>query len=298
MNNTKRNRLLLLIGILVILLLILLRFGLFYLESDGYSGLSMLLPVFLAGFLLFALCTSSCFAAWVYQDCKKRGEDPLLWAAVVFIATPFIGLLLYFLRRSELKTACLACGHRVSLQANYCEKCGTPVENKEDNSIMTEQKAHHLPFIAAGLISMALMLVSLTCFIVNAANRDNINTNPASSERSWNLGTISMNYNTNLNGVWKLDFKSASKGFIAQEDLTIQNADVQTLYADISCGIIPEGATLVLWLVQGETTQSVDVTNLSEPLAYPLNEFENGKIHVRLQINGVKDTVSEISIQS
>lgn len=136
----------------------------------------------------------------------------------------------------------------------------------------------------------------MACFIISAANVDNINTNPASNERSWNLGTISMNYNTNLNGVWKLDFKSASKGFIAQEDLTIQNADVQTLYADISCNTVPEGATLVLWLVQGETTQSVDVTNLSEPLAYPLNGFENGKIHVRLQINGVKDTVSEISI--
>lgn len=37
--------------------------------------------------------------------------------------------------------------------------------------------------------------------------------------------------------------------------------------------------------------------NLSEPLKYSLSEFENGKIHVKLQINGVKNTVSEIKIQ-
>ena len=60
---------------------------------------------------------------------------------------------------------------------------------------------------------------------------------------------------------------------------------------------MPEGATLILWLVQEDVVKSVDVTNLSEPLAYPLNEFENGKVHVRLQINGVEDTDSEIYIQ-
>ncbi len=35
----------------------------------------------------------------------------------------------------------------------------------------------------------------------------------------------------------------------------------------------------------------------SEPLEYPLHEFENGNVHVRLQINGVENTVSEIYIQ-
>ena len=79
--------------------------------------------------------------------------------------------------------------------------------------------------------------------------------------------------------------------------MTISDADTQLLCADISCGTVPDGATLVLWLVQGDTAQSVDVTNLSEPLEYALNEFENGKIRIRLQINGVENTVSEIYIQ-
>ena len=102
MNDKRKRRLPVYICILVILLLILLRFGIYFLKSDGFSGLSMLLPVLLFCFILFALCTSAFLAAWVCQDCKKRGDDPVLWTIVVFIATPFIGLLIYFLRRSEI----------------------------------------------------------------------------------------------------------------------------------------------------------------------------------------------------
>lgn len=177
MNHTKKNKLPLYIGIPVILLLIFLRFGLYFLKSDGFSGLSMLLPILLLCFILFALCTCGFFAAWVYQDCKKRGDDPVLWAIVVFIATPFIGLLIYFLRRSEIKATCPACGHRISLKAKYCEECGTHIENKENNGVMVKQETHHLKFIVAGIISMVLMLVCLTGFIVSAATGNTYITN-------------------------------------------------------------------------------------------------------------------------
>lgn len=162
---------------------------------------------------------------------------------------------------------------------------------------MVKQGTHHLKLIAAGIVSMVLMLVCLTSFIVSAATGNGINTNVASNQRVWNLGTISMNYNSYLDDIWKLDFRSASEGFVKEQDMTIADADAQLLYADISCGTIPDGATLVLWLVQGEIAKSIDVTNLSEPLEYPLNDFENGNVRVRLQINGVKNTVSEIYIQ-
>ena len=206
------------------------------------------------------------------------------------------GLLIYFLRRPEIQTVCRACGQQISEKANYCEKCGTHIE-KEDNRVMVKQGTHHLKLIAAGIVSMVLMLVCLTSFIVSAATGNGINTNVASNQRVWNLGTISMNYNSYLDDIWKLDFRSASEGFVKEQDMTIADADAQLLYADISCGTIPDGATLVLWLVQGEIAKSIDVTNLSEPLEYPLNEFENGKVYVRLQINGVENTVSKIYIQ-
>lgn len=296
MNHTKKKKFLIYIGILVILLLVFLRFGLYYLKSDGFSGLSLALPILLLCFILFALCTSAFFSAWVYQDCKKRNDDPVLWAIIVFVTTPFIGLLVYFLRRPEIKMVCPACGHRISIKAKYCEECGTHIE-KEDHGIMVKQGTHDLKFIIAGIVSMALMLVCLTGFIIGAISGNGINTDIASGDRVWNLGTISMNYNTYLNDVWKLDFRSASEGFVEEQKMTIMDADSQFLYADISCNTVPDGATLVLWLTQGDVAKSVDVTNLAEPLEYPLHEFENGEISVRLQINGVENTVSEIKIQ-
>lgn len=296
MNNAKKKRDLLYMGILIILLLIFLRFGLYFLKSDGFSGLSMLLPLLLLGICLFALCTAALFAAWVYQDCKRRSDDPVLWTIVVFAATPFIGLLIYFLRRSEIQTVCRACGQQISEKANYCEKCGTHIE-KEDNRAMEKHGTHHLNFIIAGIVSMVLMTVCLAGFIVSAATGNGINTNVASDDRVWNLGTISMNYNAYRDDVWKLDFKSASEGFVKEQNMTIEDAGAQLLCADISCGTVPDNATLVLWLVQKDTVRSIDVTNLSEPLEYSLDEFENGKIHVRLQINGVENTVSEICIR-
>ena len=162
---------------------------------------------------------------------------------------------------------------------------------------MAKQGIHHVKYIIAGMVSLALMLVCLTGFIVNAAAGNGINTDVVSNDRVWNLGMISMNYNSCEDNAWKLNFRSASEGFVKEQGMTIADADVQLLYADISCGTVPDGATLVLWLVQGDVTKSMDVTNLSEPLEYPLNEFENGKIHVRLQVNGVENTVSEIRIQ-
>lgn len=293
--ENKRHMLYLMIPVIVIL--ILLRFGLYFWKSDGFSGLSMLLPALLLCFIFFALCTSAFFAAWVYQDCRKRGDDPVLWVMTVIITTPFIGLIVYFLRRSDIKRVCTACGHRVSLKAKYCEECGTYMEKEGENIVTANQRTHHLKYIAAGVVSMVLMLICLTGFVVSAAGGNGVNTEPASDERVWNTGVITMKYSACLDGVWKLRFGSASDGFVEESEMTIQNAETQMLYADITCGTVPEGATLVLWLVQGEVSRSVDVTSRSETLEYPLDEFENGKIHVRLQINGVKDTSSEIYIQ-
>ncbi len=285
------------LGILAAILLVFARFGLYFWKIGGFSGLSILLPVLLFCAIVSGICTSAFYGAWVYRDCEKRGDDPLLWAAVVLAATPFIGLLIYFLRRPEIKKTCPACGWRIPLRANYCEKCGSQVENKEDNDMIVRQRTNNLRFIAAGTISMALMLICLSGFIASAITGNGVNTDVASNDRVWNLGTINMNHSGYHGGVWKLDFRSASSGFVKEQIMTVEDADSQVLYADISCRTVPEGATLCLWLVQGDMVESVDVTNLSKPLEYPLEGFENGKVCVRLQINGVEDVVSEIVIR-
>ncbi len=295
--NKNVRKILVYIGIPIVLLMIALRFVLYYFKSDGFSGMSLMFPLLIMGVFIFALFMSAFFAAWVYQDCRKRNDDGILWAIITFFTTPFIGLLVYFLRRSEVKQSCATCGHLVSLKAKYCEECGSKIEYKEEINDMEMKRTHHIGYIIMGTVSMILMITCLTGFIVSATFGKGINSDITSNDKVWNIGSISMNYEIVKDDVWTLDFKSASDGFIAQEDMIINNAETDILYADISCGTVPSNASITLYLVQGDTVKSIDVTNLSETLEYSLDEFENGKIHVRLLIEGVEDTISKIHIK-
>lgn len=291
----KQNQKIFVIGILLILVLVIARLAVFYFKSDGLSGLSAGFLLFAVGMIVFGLSMSGCFAAWVYQDCIGRSDDGILWAIVVFFTTPFIGLLVYFLRRSDIKQSCSVCGHKISLKAKFCEECGVPVEKREE--IVYMKKTHHLKFIAAGVISMMLMLGCLTGFIVSAATGGNINTSVSADQKIWNTGIITMSVETNIGDTWKLRFKSATRGYVKEVKRTVENAAEEKLYADIHCDTIPDGSALTLWLVQGDKTAHVDVTNLKEPLEYSLEDFDEGKIRIRLVIDGVEDVKSEIFIK-
>ena len=281
----------------IVVLFILVRFAVFFAASDGFSGIAMAIPLFLLGVVFFWLLMSTFFGAWVYKDCRKRGDDPVLWVIIIFLATPMIGLLIYFLRRREIKRPCPACGHLIPLLAKYCEECGAYIQNREEMENMENKKMHHKRYIAGGMVSLVFMIVCLTGLIVSASGAGNVNTDPSSNERVWNLGVIQMSVSNYWDGVWNFSFKRASDGFVEERNMRIEDAEAQKLYADISCGTVPDGSSLILWLVQGDKAESVDVTELSEPLEYPLEEFEEGKIRVRLQINGVEDVASEITIQ-
>ena len=143
---------------------------------------------------------------------------------------------------------------------------------------MENKKMHHKRYIAGGMVSLVFMIVCLTGLIVTASGAGNVNTDPSSNERVWNLGVIQMSVSNYWDGVWNFSFKRASDGFVEERNMEIEDAETQKL-------------------VQGDKAESVDVTDLSEPLEYPLEEFEEGKIRVRLQINGVEDVASEITIQ-
>ena len=147
------------------------------------------------------------------------------------------------------------------------------------------------------MVSLVLLILCLIGLIVTVAADGNVNTDPSSEERVWNLGVIQMSVSNYWDGVWNFSFKRASDGFVEERNMKIEDAETQKLHADISCGTVPDGASLILWLVQGDRAESVDVTDLSKPLEYPLDGFEEGKIHVRLQINGVEDVTSEITIE-
>ena len=267
-----------------------------YLRSDGFEGISAAIVLEIAGSIVFALLTSISFAAWVFEDCKKRGEDAVLWVILIFITGTFVGLLLYLLRRSEVKRDCPSCGHRISLRAKYCEECGNLVENREEVMLM-EKRTHHLKYLICGTVCAVLMLTCLVGFCVSLASGEGVNNSVSADKNLWNSGVITMSVETKLGNTWKVRFNSASNGFVKEAKMKIDDISEEKLYADISCGEVPEGAELILWLVQGEKAESINVTNLSEPLEYPLNEFQQGKIRIRLQINGVKEVKSQIQIK-
>lgn len=286
------------IGILLVLLPGVVIFAMGYFRTEGYEGISMSVLLLLAGVIIFSLLMAVSFAAWVYEDCLKRGEDGVLWVILIFITGTFLGVLLYLLRRSEVKRDCPACGQRISLQAKYCEACGNLIESESREEISgMVKRTHHLKYIVCAAVCAVLMLASLIGFTVSMVSGGSVNSAVISDKNIWNSGIITMNVETKLGNTWKVKFNSASDGFLKEAKMKIRDASEEKLYADITCGKVPEGASLMLWIVQGDKAESIDVTNLSEPLEYALKGFENGKVRIRLQINGVKDVKAEIHVE-
>ena len=75
MKNTDNNKLLFYIGIPVIFLLIILRFGITYIRSDGFNGLSLILPIQLLCVIIFAFCS---LVMTVFLPSGLEGVVPVL----------------------------------------------------------------------------------------------------------------------------------------------------------------------------------------------------------------------------
>lgn len=284
MNNSAKGKKYVAIGIAVVLIFIIARFGIYF-ARNGFIGISSLAIMLLIGGIFFAFAFFACICIWVYKDSVSRGENGLLWALIVFVTTPFIGLIVYLISRKEEKTACKNCSHMISPKSNYCENCGATIEIKEENTMTKTKRSSKM--IIAGVIAAVLMVGCFATFTVMAFTSDGF-----IDTTIWNTGTISMNYENKAGNEWTLDFKSASDGFRKRDVLEIENTS-QILYAEIECG---EGE-LLLHIEQGEKLETIDVSNLEEPLEYSLENFEIGKVTIILEINGAKNAKSYITIK-
>ncbi|MHA1977096.1 MAG: zinc ribbon domain-containing protein [Candidatus Hodarchaeales archaeon] len=129
---------------------------------DGFGGGWWMWIMIVGGMFMIPI-----LAIWTYQDAQQYGENPALWALVVFFTMGF-GFILYMIVRNpnnssvtaipqpsppqppqnipsktvtyssptqynrktnwENKGAfCENCGSSVTVTDNYCPKCGTPV---------------------------------------------------------------------------------------------------------------------------------------------------------------------------
>jgi RNA polymerase subunit RPABC4/transcription elongation factor Spt4 len=84
----------------------------------------MVLPV-LALFIIAAF-----IAAYIYQDAKKRGLDPWLWATVAAFVPYFIGLIIYLVMRRSARRNCSKCGRSLQSDFSICPYCGEPLSLK------------------------------------------------------------------------------------------------------------------------------------------------------------------------
>ncbi len=285
MNSDKKKKYII-IGIVILIAAIILRVAIWGV-TEGIGTISLLAGGLLFGGLLCALLVYVCICIWIYRDCMKRGENGLLWMIIVFIATPILGLIIYMVTRGENRILCRSCGYRIRQSARYCENCGEENQGRQ-GEMAVEQSSKGFGFIIAAILSGILMLGCLISFIVLAFTTDDF-----LDKNTWNTGIIMASIENKWGDDWNLSFKYASEGFRKSAKFRIDDNQA-VLHAQVSS----EEGQLLMHIIQDEKEEIIDVSNLKEPLVYPLTEYKAGKIQVVLEINGAKNVKSKIQIEN
>ena len=77
--------------------------------------LGLLLGLVLGCFLLLI--------GYINRDAKRRGMSPVFWTILAVIIPNALGIILYFLLRQPLRSACPQCGNAVQPEFNFCPRC-------------------------------------------------------------------------------------------------------------------------------------------------------------------------------
>lgn len=84
----------------------------------------LLLLAFIAPVLLFGGMIAL-IAGFVYRDAPKRGMDRWMWMTIAVYVPNLIGLIIYFITRSNNSTKCLNCGKSIKSEFEVCPYCST-----------------------------------------------------------------------------------------------------------------------------------------------------------------------------
>lgn len=60
---------------------------------------------------------------YVTGDARRRETSPLLWTLVAILIPNGLGIILYFILRQRLRSACPQCGNAVQTGFNFCPRC-------------------------------------------------------------------------------------------------------------------------------------------------------------------------------
>ncbi|WP_395014328.1 zinc ribbon domain-containing protein [Robinsoniella peoriensis] len=285
MTSDKKKKYMI-IGIVVLFAAIVIRAAAWGMK-EGIGGISLLAAGLLIVGLLCALLVYVCICIWIYRDCAKRGENGLLWMIIVFIATPILGIIIYMITRGENRILCRYCGYRIKASARYCENCGEENQGRQEE-MAVQKSSKGFGFMIAAILSGILMIGCFISFVVLAFTTDDF-----LDKNTWNTGIIMASIENKWGDDWNLSFKYASEGFRKSAKFRIDDNQA-VLHAQISC----EEGQLIMHIIQDEKEEIIDVSNLKEPLVYPLTEYQAGKILVVLEINGAKNVKSKIEMEN
>lgn len=60
---------------------------------------------------------------YITRDARRRGMSPVLWTLVAILVPNALGMLLYFILRQPIRSACPQCGSFVQSGFNFCPHC-------------------------------------------------------------------------------------------------------------------------------------------------------------------------------
>jgi RNA polymerase subunit RPABC4/transcription elongation factor Spt4 len=63
------------------------------------------------------------FIGYINRDAKRRSMSALLWTLIAILIPNALGILLYFVLRQPLRSACPQCGNAVQPGFNFCPRC-------------------------------------------------------------------------------------------------------------------------------------------------------------------------------
>lgn len=83
------------------------------------AGVRALLGLFM-GILVVAYLA---FVGYVNRDAKRRGMSRVLWTCIAAFIPNALGIIIYFVLRQPLRSACPQCGSFVQSEFNFCPQC-------------------------------------------------------------------------------------------------------------------------------------------------------------------------------
>lgn len=96
-------------------------------DAHSHNPMQLGVKIFLSVFGPLFAAVLILFPGYVYADAKRRRMRAGMWTLLAIFVPYLIGVILYFLLREPLPTACPKCGFLARRRYAFCPQCSTPL---------------------------------------------------------------------------------------------------------------------------------------------------------------------------